>query len=77
MGSRRLVISLFPTEWRFNLVASVDLTGVKVHFVCVNRGCTGGNSRYDAQFMNLYCSGNPHSIVKVECGINRGAVVEE
>jgi hypothetical protein len=28
----------------------------------------------NAQFMSFYCSGNPCSIVKVECGINRGAV---
>ena len=77
MGSRHLVISLFPTECRSNLVASVVLADVKICLVRLSRGCIRSNSRYDAQFMSLYCSGNPHSIVKVECGINRGTVVEE
>jgi hypothetical protein len=55
----------------------VVLADVKVCLVRLSRGCIRSNSRYDAQFTSLCCSGNPHSIVKVECRIDRGAVVEE
>ena len=47
MGSRRLVISLFPTECRSNLVASVVLADVKACYVRLSRGCVRGNSCYE------------------------------
>jgi hypothetical protein len=40
-------ISLFPTECRSNLVASVVLADVKACFVRLSRGCVRGNSYYE------------------------------